>query len=288
MSLRDAPGLAGGRLIRVANRERGDFEGGREIVLLERWRDAEHIGHVVEAEGRIVGGQERLSIDIEREQIADGVGVFGPIEAVETGPAGIRGPGGGLIELRFEIRRRFVIGRQRRPGRARGRHGSGTQLLDDFFPELRVSGGVREIFGVERQATGFKPLVVASGAVHLGDAFVEAFWPLGGAACNSPNGIAARLKMALASRGESMDPVKQLLARHYIAMLAVQVRQSVGRIGVAPMRFGRQRSLMAAATAVSLHAFAQGIDYAKIEILTEKVAPNLICVVGIGGRRSGS
>lgn len=56
------------------------------------------------------------------------------------------------------------------------------------------------------------------------------------------------------------------------------------------MRTTQQCSLLAAATvAVSLSAWAQGqgIDYAKIEILTEKMAPNLYMLSGSAGADPG-
>src|SRR5438105_2476353 len=56
------------------------------------------------------------------------------------------------------------------------------------------------------------------------------------------------------------------------------------------MRLARQSSVVAVATvAVSLSAWAQGqgIDYAKIEILTEKIAPNLYMLAGSAGADPG-
>lgn len=54
------------------------------------------------------------------------------------------------------------------------------------------------------------------------------------------------------------------------------------------MRLAMQSSLAVAATvAVSLSAWAQGIDYAKIEILTEKIAPNLYMLAGSAGADPG-
>src|ERR1700693_1472497 len=56
------------------------------------------------------------------------------------------------------------------------------------------------------------------------------------------------------------------------------------------MRLATQSSLVVAATvAVSLSAWAQGpgIDYAKIEILTEKIAPNLYMLAGSAGADPG-
>src|SRR5258707_13074972 len=56
------------------------------------------------------------------------------------------------------------------------------------------------------------------------------------------------------------------------------------------MRLARQSSLVAVATvAVSLSAWAQGqgIDYAKIDILTDKIAPNLYMLAGSAGADPG-
>ena len=56
------------------------------------------------------------------------------------------------------------------------------------------------------------------------------------------------------------------------------------------MKSATQFSLLAVATvSVSLSAWAQGqgIDYAKIEILTEKIAPNLFMLSGSAGADPG-
>jgi cyclase len=55
------------------------------------------------------------------------------------------------------------------------------------------------------------------------------------------------------------------------------------------MRLAMQSSLVAATVAVSLNAWAQGqgIDYAKIEILIEKIAPNLYMLAGSAGADPG-
>ena len=54
------------------------------------------------------------------------------------------------------------------------------------------------------------------------------------------------------------------------------------------MRLSTQTYLVAAAAAaVSWGAWAQGIEYAKIEILTEKIAPNLYILSGSSGADPG-
>ena len=52
------------------------------------------------------------------------------------------------------------------------------------------------------------------------------------------------------------------------------------------MKFARQASPWFVAT-LALSAWAQGIDYAKIEILTEQISPNLYILSGSGGADPG-
>ena len=46
-------------------------------------RHAEHVGDVVEAGRRIVRRQQRADVDVEREQVANGVGVLGAVEPMQ-------------------------------------------------------------------------------------------------------------------------------------------------------------------------------------------------------------
>jgi cyclase len=53
------------------------------------------------------------------------------------------------------------------------------------------------------------------------------------------------------------------------------------------MKLGRLSILASAAAVISLTAWGQGIDYAKIEILTEKIAPTLYILSGSAGADPG-
>ena len=56
-------------------------------------------------------GQQRGDVDVEGEQVADGVLVFGAIEAAEgVGAAGVGIGGGGAIERGFERGDEGVVG----------------------------------------------------------------------------------------------------------------------------------------------------------------------------------
>ena len=67
----------------------------------QRRRHAEDVGVVVEPGCRIVRRQHRADIDVEREQIANDVGVLGAIQPVQGRRAGIGLQRRGAIELRL-------------------------------------------------------------------------------------------------------------------------------------------------------------------------------------------
>ena len=56
---------------RIADGHRADLLGGGDVALEQHRRHAQHVGHVVEAEARVVGRQQRRGVDVERQQIAD-------------------------------------------------------------------------------------------------------------------------------------------------------------------------------------------------------------------------
>ena len=116
-------GVAGDGRERIANREPADLPRRGHVALEEHRRDAERIGHVVEAVGGVVSGKKRVDVDVEREQIADRVAILGPVQTIEGGPprvgmrfrlAGERAiePGGQTAVRRF-IRTAAAVWRHR-------------------------------------------------------------------------------------------------------------------------------------------------------------------------------
>ena len=69
-----------GGVLRIAERQRADALGRGQVALEQHRRHAEHVGVVVEAGARIVRRQQRRDVDVEREQIANRVGVLGAIQ----------------------------------------------------------------------------------------------------------------------------------------------------------------------------------------------------------------
>ena len=99
----DGEDLRRRRQIRVAHRQPADLPRRRQIALGQHRRHRQHVGDVVEAVAGVVGRQEHPGVDLEREQVADGVGVLGPVQTVDGGaPAGVRGDRRSPVEGRFE------------------------------------------------------------------------------------------------------------------------------------------------------------------------------------------
>ena len=66
----------------IADCQGRDLVGCREILVQQRWREAQHIGDVVEPVGFVVGGKIRCRVDIQIQKIVDRVAVLGAIQAV--------------------------------------------------------------------------------------------------------------------------------------------------------------------------------------------------------------
>ena len=152
----------------VADRRPAHLVGGRDVALQERGGDVEEVRVVVESEAQVVGRQERRRVDLQRQQVADGVGVLGPVQPVDRGPAGIgvrlRRP----VERRLQPRGRGVVGgglRTRTP--PRGRHRAFVQLQQHLLPDVRVFADGFQRRLVEGQVAGAEPFVVAGDAVAV-------------------------------------------------------------------------------------------------------------------------
>ena len=85
--LPDDEGLVAGHDGRVAHRQRAQLPGRVQVALEQHRRGAQQIGDVVEAVAGFVRRQERHRIDVEIEQVLDGVGVLDPVQPVHHGPA---------------------------------------------------------------------------------------------------------------------------------------------------------------------------------------------------------
>ncbi len=148
--------LGAGADLRVPNRQRTDPVCRDQVAFQQEGRYPQRVRDVVESIGRIVRREQRRDVDIEREQIADGVGVFGTIESMEKSrPARMGVRGGSTIELRLQPRDQTVVRRLVRSTRTLRRHRSGSKLTEDLLPHLGTLGHFFQIHGVQGQTRGF-------------------------------------------------------------------------------------------------------------------------------------
>ena len=156
---------------RFADGQPADFSRRGDIRLDQRGRQSERAGDVVKAVGGVVGRQQRRHVDVEIEDVANDVGVFRPIQAMQAGRRGVRG--GRPVKLALEPGDEAGVGGLVGTPCACGRHHAGPQLADDALPDLRVLAHVLDIKIVERDlARGllpgrFGPLVVAADTIAI-------------------------------------------------------------------------------------------------------------------------
>ena len=155
------------RRLRGADRQAADFLRGRDVAVEERRRQVAD-RHVVEAVTTLIGRQERCGVDIESQQVSDGVLILGPIQAAERVRATrIRSGGGRRIERCFQPyqqRAPVVLGKLWHVGR---RHGARVHLAHDLFPDFGCSTGVGDVDPVQPQVRSLEPFVVARDAVPI-------------------------------------------------------------------------------------------------------------------------
>ena len=150
--LRRAIGLGDGGWWRAAHRETADRPAGRQIPLEQRLGHPQHSTDVVEAEAGVISRQKVVDVDLEREQIADGVAILSPVQTMKGRRPSRVGPGRPrVIELGLEPGlERIVRGvvRARPPG---GRHQARAELAHDLLPFLGVRTDGRQVERVQRQ-----------------------------------------------------------------------------------------------------------------------------------------
>ncbi len=144
----DAIGGGGGRYAQVSDRQPADVPGSGQITLHQGGRHAQYVGDVIEAAALVVGRQELGCVDFQAEQIANGVGVLGPVEAVHGGVPRVRLGGGGSVETGFEKRGQSVQSRFIGPRHALRRHRAHAELADHLFPGFRSLGDIGQARGL--------------------------------------------------------------------------------------------------------------------------------------------
>ena len=152
---------------RVPHGKLADAPRRRQVALYQGRRDGQHLRDVVESVVLLIGRQQGVDVDVEAEQVADRVGVLGPVETVDRRPARVGPVQRGPVELGFEPRheraRGFGAG-PRAPGRG---HRAGTQPPHHVLPGGGMVADARQVEHVQGEIRGTRALVVASDAVPV-------------------------------------------------------------------------------------------------------------------------
>ena len=144
-----------------------------EVLLEQRRRDAQHAGDVVEAVALVVGGQQVGDVDLEIEQVADGVAVLGAVQAVDRLVARVR--------RRLRAWRSSVCSSATTNAFSVGSSGRGMpcggimpprSFTHDLFPDVGVRAGVGRVHAFEREPAGLDAVVVAGDAVLLNERLI--------------------------------------------------------------------------------------------------------------------
>ena len=129
--------------------------------------DRQRAGQVVESVTDDIGRQQRGSVDLQRQQIADRVRVLRAVQAVGRHAARLGIVGGRAVERSLQRAAESVVGCRLRPGPAGRRHHAAAQLLDHRLPAVGGRADIADVERVERQPAGLQPLVVAGDAVAV-------------------------------------------------------------------------------------------------------------------------
>ena len=139
----DAERLAAGRAARVSYSESADPLSGSDIAIEQGRRQVAH-GDIVEPMARLIFRQQRIGIDVDRQEVSDGVLIFGPRQTTERrGPAGIGFLDRRSVERSCEKCDYGVDFPSRRPHLLRRRHLASDELVYDVFPRLRIAAHIR-------------------------------------------------------------------------------------------------------------------------------------------------
>ncbi len=156
--------LAGGG---VGERLVHDLLGRSEVLLHQQRRQRQHVADVVEAVADVVGGEVVGGVEVDAEEVADGVVVLGPVEPPQGDPAGVLLAGAvGLEDDGVEpgVERLHLRGAGPRPvGR---RHVASAQGVGHLLPRQPALEHRRLIrVGVQVQAAARPGALVAADAV---------------------------------------------------------------------------------------------------------------------------
>ena len=152
---------------RFSYRQTSDLARRRHVPFEQHRRHREGVTDVVKPMVHFVDGKQQFAVDVDRKQVADHVGVFGAIEAMDSRPAGIGIRSGGTVERRLQIGDQRVIAGRVRAWSARGRHRARSKLVHHLFPDCSTFAGILDIRLVQHESCCSGSLIVARDAVSI-------------------------------------------------------------------------------------------------------------------------
>ena len=149
----------------VADRQPADAARRRHVALEQRRRCRQDGRDVVEAVSGIVHGQPFARPHVDRQQISNGIAVLGAVQPVHRRASRIGSAGRRAIEIELEEIREglsfFGLWAISHVGR---RHFAGADLPKYFLPHFSAGGHVRHVGVLQRETAGLELVVVAAQA----------------------------------------------------------------------------------------------------------------------------
>ena len=159
--------LASGTIVGAADCRTTDLGCRRRIPSHQRRRHRQHIRVGVEFQPGHVAWKHLGAINLQRQQILDGVDILQAVHAPGGDTAGVG------IGLRLSVQGRLQRSDKRSDGRAVGprstgrRHLPGAQFPHDLLQHLRVRAHRGQVDLVKHQTSSLQPLVVTGHAVSV-------------------------------------------------------------------------------------------------------------------------
>ncbi len=172
--------VADGPDLRIAHRQAADLARRREVRLKQRRRHSQNFGDIVEPVAFVIGGKQRRYVYFQTKQIADRVGILGPVQPMQGRPPRLRVRRVRSVERRLQPGDHPIDFRLGRPRHALRRHHPAAQLAHNFLPRLGMIGHVVDVHLVEHQARSLGLLVMTDDAILI---YQSVLWRDSGGLC---------------------------------------------------------------------------------------------------------
>ena len=154
-------------ILERSDREATDLRGGCDVAIHQRRGHREHVGVVVEAEARHVAWEQRLAVDLQRQQVAYDVDILGAIQSVRRHASRVGCCSAHPVELPLERRDERGDRRLLGPRAPLWQHLPIAEFPDDLFEQFAVQIDPADVDRVEHHASRLQPPVVTRHTVLI-------------------------------------------------------------------------------------------------------------------------